>query len=241
MGLDRDFRELPLQAPFTLFAPPLPGRPPTTPAEPMSDTYTDLLACEDLLLFAGAAISATGQREFHSGADHQRLSLDFLHEYVHHCLPDLYAATLALHVNDHNALRIVYTLLADPRPDAPAHERARENALIRRRLARTPPQRVYRLFRRLAADRVNNRRTRATIREWLARRPDLTLDAVKYRRGLRDAARHARLRLPEDVGRFLFSSPAARRRHRYPSCPGVLRPSDRWCTGSGPAPAWQGG
>ena len=192
----------------------------------MSDTYPDLLACEDLLLFASAAISGTGQREFHSGAEQQRLSLDFLHEYVHHSVPDLYAATLALHVNDHNALRIVHTLLARPRPDVPARERAREGALIRRRLARTPPQRVYRLFRRLAAERVNNRRTRATIREWLAQRPDLTLDALKYRRGLRDAARHARLRLPADVDRFLFSSPAARRRHHYPDSP-LLRAHSR--------------
>jgi hypothetical protein len=69
-------------------------------------------------------------------------------------------------------------------------------------------------------------RTRATIREWLAQRPDLTLDAVKYRRGLRDAARHARLRLPEDVDRFLFSSPAARRRHPYPHSP-LLRAHSR--------------
>ncbi|GAB3713620.1 hypothetical protein [Nocardiopsis nanhaiensis] len=192
----------------------------------MSDTYTDLLACEDLLLFASAAISATGQREFHSAAGDQRLSLDFLHDYVHHSLPDLYAATLALHVNDHNAMRIVHTLLSRPRTDASADERARENALIRRRLARTPPQRVYRLFRRLAAERVNNRRTRATIRHWLEQRPDLTLDAVKYRKGLRDAARHARPRLPEDVGRFLFSSPSGRRRHRYPDSP-LLRAHGR--------------
>jgi hypothetical protein len=137
----------------------------------MSDTYPDLLACEDLLLFASAAISGTGQREFHSGAEQQHLSLDFLHEYVHHSLPDLYAATLALHVNDHNAARIVHTLLSRPRPQADPAVRARENGLIGRRLARMPPQRVYRLFRRLAAERVNNRRTRAVMRAWTARRP----------------------------------------------------------------------
>ncbi|MFI6575901.1 hypothetical protein ACIBFB_08865 [Nocardiopsis sp. NPDC050513] len=183
----------------------------------MTGTYADLLACEDLLLFAGAAMSSSGQHEFHPAAGRQRLSLDFLHAYVHQTLPDLYPATLALHVNDHNAALVIANLLARPRPDAPAHERARENALIRRRLALMPPQRVYRLFARLAARRVNNRRTRATMRAWIGARPDLALDALKYRSGLRTATRHARVRLPEEVAHFLFSRPVARRRHPYAS------------------------
>ncbi|MDT0328313.1 hypothetical protein [Nocardiopsis lambiniae] len=182
----------------------------------MTDTYADLLACEDLLLFAGAAISSTGQQEFHGDADAQRLSLDFLHEYVHGTLPDLYALMLVLHVNDHNAARIVHTLLSRPRPEAPPEERARENGLIRRRLALMPPQRVYRLFARLAAERVNNRRTRAVMRDWIAGRA-LDLDALKYRAGLRAAARHARVPLPDEVARFLFSAPAARRARPYAS------------------------
>ncbi|MFL1378931.1 MULTISPECIES: hypothetical protein [unclassified Nocardiopsis] len=180
----------------------------------MTDTYTDLLACEDLLLFASAAISSTGQREFHTGVEEQRPSLDFLHDYVHGTLPDLYGLMLALHVNDHNAARIVHTLLSRPRPGADPAVRARENGLIGRRLARMPPQRVYRLFRRLAAERVNNRRTRAVMRAWTARRP-LELDALKYREGLRATARHARVPLPGEVARFLFSGPAARRARPY--------------------------
>ena len=55
--------------------------------------------------------------------------------------------------------------------------------MIRTTLAEMPPQCVYRLFARLAADRVNNRRTRVVMREWLTARPGLDLDAVKYRRG----------------------------------------------------------
>ncbi|WP_440098471.1 hypothetical protein [Streptosporangium sp. H16] len=45
-----------------------------------------------------------GWREFHSGADEQGLSLDFLHRYLMGNYRDLYAATLALDVNDHNAV-----------------------------------------------------------------------------------------------------------------------------------------
>ena len=39
--------------------------------------------------------------------------------------------------------------------------------MIRTSLTEMPPQRVYRLFARPPADRVNNRRTRAGMREWL--------------------------------------------------------------------------
>ncbi|MEE2046051.1 PD-(D/E)XK nuclease family protein [Nocardiopsis tropica] len=67
-----------------------------------------------------AAISSTGQREFHSGAAEQRLSLEFLHEYVHGTHPDLYALALALHVNDHNAAALVdpqWTALREKKPE----------------------------------------------------------------------------------------------------------------------------
>ncbi|MDA2810203.1 hypothetical protein O4J56_06090 [Nocardiopsis sp. RSe5-2] len=172
------------------------------------DTYTDLLACEDVLRFANAAISGTGQREFRSGAAEQRLTLDFLHDYVRINYRDLYAASLALDVNDHNAARIVHGLLSDPgEPGAAALDRRTEGALVSQRLAHMPPQRVYRLFRRLAAERVNNRRTRAVIARWISRRRDLAFDAVKYRAGLTAAARHAHLRQPGEISEFCFTPP----------------------------------
>ncbi|MEU8529548.1 hypothetical protein AB0C77_28765 [Streptomyces sp. NPDC048629] len=174
----------------------------------MSETVTDLVAAEDVLFFVNAAVTATGQREFRSSAAEQRLSLAFLHEYVRVNYRPLYAACLALDVNDHNAALIVEHLLRTP------HEAgAEEGRLIAARLALLPPQRVYRLFRALRAAKVNNRRTRAIVRDWLAARPDLGLDAVKYRAGLKAAARHLHLPLPDDeTGDFLF---APRRRARY--------------------------
>jgi hypothetical protein len=56
-----------------------------------------------------------------------------------------------------------------------------EGRLIARRLALLPPPRVYKLFGELRGAKVNNRRTRAIMRDWLAARPDLAFDAVKYR------------------------------------------------------------
>ncbi|MEE4599531.1 hypothetical protein V2J94_48430, partial [Streptomyces sp. DSM 41524] len=151
----------------------------------------------------------TGQREFRSGAISQHLSLDFLHTYVRVNYRRVYAACLALDINDHNAARIVLGLL-ETAGEASAEERRAEGRLIAARLALLPPQRVYRLFGEVRRAGINNRRTRAILRDWLAARPDLGHDAVKYRSGVKTAARHVHLRCPEgparraEVGAFLF-------------------------------------
>lgn len=62
----------------------------------MTEIYSDLIAAEDVLLFVNAAVTSTGQREFRSDASRQRLSLDFLHEYVRVNYRTVYAASLAL-------------------------------------------------------------------------------------------------------------------------------------------------
>ncbi|MFI6733994.1 hypothetical protein ACIBI9_13775 [Nonomuraea sp. NPDC050451] len=170
------------------------------------ETYADLIECEDVLIFANAAITSTGQREFHGTAGEQRLSLDFLHRYVQGNYPDLYAATLALDINDHNAALIIANLLSG---------RAGDGRLIAWRLERMSPPRVYRLFGRLRRDGVNNRRTRTVIRDWLTGRPDLAFDAVKYRAQVKSAVRHAHLRLPGELGDFLFA-PFSRARYETP-------------------------
>ncbi|MDT0265511.1 hypothetical protein RM844_04300 [Streptomyces sp. DSM 44915] len=179
------------------------------------DAHGDLVAAEDVLLFVNAAITATGQREFHSDEDEQRLSLDFLHAYLLANYRDLYAGALALDINDHNVVLIVRRLLATA-GEATADQRRREGRLIAGRLATLPPQRVYALFGALRRAGVNNRRTRAIVRDWLTARPNLAFDAVKYRRGLRDALRHAHLPPPtEELGAFLFA-PLGRPRYATP-------------------------
>ncbi|MER8184615.1 hypothetical protein [Kitasatospora sp. NPDC094015] len=173
------------------------------------DSLGDLIAADDVLLFVNAAITSTGQREFHSDAGEQRLSLEFLHAYLLGNYRDLYAATLALDINDHNAALIVRHLLASA-GEASAAQRRTEGRLIARRLAALPPQRVYRLFGELRRAKVNNRRTRAIVRDWIAARPDPVLDAVKYRAGLKAALRHTHLPpATAELGPFLFA-PRAR-------------------------------
>jgi hypothetical protein len=174
-----------------------------------------LVAAEDVLLFANAAITATAQREFHGGAAEQRMSLDFLHAYMLGNYRDLYAAVLALGINDHNAALVIHGLLATA-GEATPRQRHLEGRLIARRFALLPPQRGYALVAALREAKVNNRRTRAIVRDWLAARPDLALDAVKYRTGLKIALRHAHLPPPSaELGDFLFR-PRARTRYTAP-------------------------
>ncbi|HEY3478901.1 MAG TPA: hypothetical protein VGL02_08365 [Streptomyces sp.] len=174
------------------------------------------LTAEDVLLFANAATTSTGQREFHSDDGAQRLSLDFLHAYMLGNYRELYAATLALDISDHNAALIVRNLLETAR-EATAEQRAAEGRLIARRLALMPPQRVYALFTALRRAKVNNRRTRAIMRDWLAARPDPSFDAVKYRGALKAALRHAHLPpATAELGPFLFSPRGGGRRFAAP-------------------------
>ncbi|QKG27438.1 hypothetical protein [Actinomadura verrucosospora] len=170
----------------------------------MSETFADLIACEDALMFVNAAITSTGQREFHHDAGGQRLSLEFLHSYMLENYREVYAAALALDVNDHNAAMIIRNLLVRA-GDVDAERRRLEGRLIARRLDLMPQQRVYRLFRDLRRLKVNNRRTRAIIRDWLAGRTDPAFDAVKYRNGVKTAIRHAHIEPGGELRTFLFA------------------------------------
>ncbi|SDL51879.1 hypothetical protein SAMN05216298_4195 [Glycomyces sambucus] len=185
------------------------------------ESVADLVAAEDVLLFVNAAVAATGQDEFHTGRARQEWSVDFLHEYMLVNYRDLYAAALALGINDRNKARIVLRLLQSG-ADATPEQRRTEGRLIRRVLRELPVNRVYRLFTALAKAKVNNRRTRAVMREWLTARPDLGFEAVKYRGAFKRAALHAHLDLdglPGDAGAelasFLFA-PMATGRYRVP-------------------------
>lgn len=167
------------------------------------ESIQERVAREDLVMFINASFACTGQREFYGDASGQSVSVDFLHRYILGNYRRLYARTLAAGVNHFNQSQIVLNLLAAGAP-ARAEDRAEENALITAALARLPPQRVFRLFEALRDRRVNNRRTRAVMRAYIAGRRDPAFDAVKYRNRLRIAAAHAHLSLPGELGAFLF-------------------------------------
>ncbi|MEZ6185647.1 MAG: hypothetical protein R3F62_11635 [Planctomycetota bacterium] len=171
---------------------------------------TRRVAREDLVQFVNACFACTRQDEFYSDVHGQAVSIRFLHEYILGNYRRLYARVLAVGINHFNQAQIVFNLLGSGR-DTPADFRAEENALIRACLRGLPPQRVLRLFARLRRERVNNRRTRATIRDYLAGRPDPAFDAVKYRAKVNAAAAHAHLDLEDELRAFVFrrGQPAA--------------------------------
>lgn len=163
----------------------------------------DTITREDLTLFLNACFACTGQREFYSTAENQRVSVAFLHEYILGNYRRLYARTLAAGVNDFNTAQIVFNLLSSGK-HTPAEYRTEENALLTAAFRRLPPQRAWKLVSRLRSERVNNRRTRALLREFVVGHPDLTFHAVKYRRHVRSAAIHARVPLAGELPDFLF-------------------------------------
>lgn len=166
------------------------------------------VAREDVVLFINACFACTRQNEFYSDAAGQAVSIEFLHDYILGNYRRLYARTLAVGINHFNTAMVVERLLRTG-ADTPDDVRAEEGDLIRAALRELPPQRVFGLFRRLARSRVNNRRTRAVIRDYVRSRPDAAFDAVKYRNKLSRAASHAHLDLPGEVGSFLFEREAA--------------------------------
>src|SRR5262249_39401222 len=115
----------------------------------------------------------------------------------------LYARSLAAGINHYNQGEIIAHLLATGR-DATASERREEGKLIAAALRALPTHRAYHILEAIRARRINNRRARAIVRDFLASRRDLGFEAVKYRRAIRAAAVHAHLRLPGEAGLFLF-------------------------------------
>ena len=93
------------------------------------------VAQEDLLMFINACLTCTGQREFYDDDYGQKVSLDFLHDYILGNYRLLYCRTLAAGINHFNQIQIVLKLLATGRATAPEH-RVEENRFMNPALLR---------------------------------------------------------------------------------------------------------
>lgn len=161
------------------------------------------VAYEDAVTFINAAFVCTGQREYYGDQTGQRVSIGFLHEYMCVNYRRLYVRCLAVDINHFNRGRIITELLSSSASDDP-EERAFEGAMLRQALRHLPAPRALRALDGARRRRINNRRLRAVIRDYLAGRPDPDFDAVKYRGLVRALVAHAHLRLPKERARFLF-------------------------------------
>jgi hypothetical protein len=158
---------------------------------------------EDLLLFVNACFASTGQREFYADGQGERISIEFLHRYIMGNYRRLYGRVLACGVNHMNQALIVQNLLASGR-DATTEDRSEENRLITQALRALPTHRAMHLLAGLCARGINNRRTRAITKAFLARPERVEFLAVKYRRAFRRAAVHMHLPLPGELAPFLL-------------------------------------
>ncbi len=153
---------------------------------------------EDIVHFLNACYACTGQREFYENANSQRVSIDFLHQYMLGNYRSIYARALAVGINHFNQSQIILRLLGSGKEAAPG-----EGALIARALATMPPQRAWKTLRDARRQGINNRRARAIARDYLRGR-DAAFDCVKYRNKVKAVACHNHLPLPGEAGRFLF-------------------------------------
>ncbi|WP_199326003.1 hypothetical protein [Nostoc parmelioides] len=154
-------------------------------------------------MFINACLACTGQKEFYDDAYGQRVSIDFLHDYILGNYRLLYARTLAAGINHFNQAQIILKLLATGKDTIPEH-RQEEGALIAHALNSLPPQRAWGVLQQLRQRKINNRRSRAIARDYLSMRRDMSFDAVKYRAKVRAIATHAHLKLQGELGTFLF-------------------------------------
>lgn len=161
------------------------------------------VAREDLVMFINACLACTGQREFYDDGYGQRVSLDFLHDYILGNYRLLYARSLAAGINHFNQVQIILKLLATGKQTTPEH-RAEEGALIAATLNSLPPQRAWGLLAEIRFRHINNRRSRAIAREYVRSRSNLEFETVKYRRKVKAMAIHTHINLPGELGSFLF-------------------------------------
>ena len=161
------------------------------------------VAREDLLIFINACLSCTGQREFYDDAYGQKVSLDFLHEYILGNYRRLYSRTLAAGINHFNQTQIILKLLATGKATAPEF-RQEENSLITAALHQLPTHRAWKLLLQIRQRGINNRRARAIAKAYLASRNNIAFEAVKYRSKLQAIAIHNHWHLETELNSFLF-------------------------------------
>lgn len=169
----------------------------------VENNRVEQVAREDLVMFINACLACTGQREFYDDAYGQRVSIDFLHDYILGNYRLLYARSLAAGINHFNQAQIILKLLATGKDTLPQYKEE-EGALIAHALNALPPQRAWGVLQQLRQRRINNRRSRAIARDYLQQRGDISFHAVKYRPKVRAIASHAHLKLQGELGTFLF-------------------------------------
>lgn len=78
---------------------------------------------EDVVHFLNSAFACTGQREFYENAHSQRVSIDFLHQYMLVNYRSVYCRSLAVGINHFNQSQVILRLLASGKQALPGEGR----------------------------------------------------------------------------------------------------------------------
>jgi hypothetical protein len=162
------------------------------------------VAREDMVLFINACFSCTGQSEYYGETSGQAVAIGFLHEYILGNYRRLYARTLAAGINHFNQGLMITNLLSCETPKDPQLKQE-EGSLLRAALRSLPPPRAYRSLVALRENRINHRRARAVVLEYIENRQDMAFDAVKYKNHLRALACHFHFKFKGEVNEFIFT------------------------------------
>jgi len=142
--------------------------------------------------FLDALQTSTNRGTRYNTLEEQRAAAVVLHESMLGVDRGIYAmgAMLPSEV-DYGRLLAAKTLLSNPYQDVGLLTADEEFKAIMILLDRCQPQRVLKLFAEFADERINNTRTRRAIMSYIMGQDNLEFMAVKYRRKLRTALRHA--------------------------------------------------
>jgi len=144
--------------------------------------------------FIESAVTATGRATFYNTVEEQRKALEVIHRTLFYLDRGLYGLLLAFGgVTDHARQMGVLRLLSFPRRDDEPSllSDSQEKDLLRWMVRSMPPQRAFKLFEMIACARINNRRTRKLMLDFIFHSPKLELWSVRYRTGLRRSLIHA--------------------------------------------------
>lgn len=165
--------------------------------------YTEKVKKDDIVMFVNACLACTSQNEFYEDEFSQNVTIEFLHQYLLKNYREIYCQFLTVNINDFNKSLIIFNLLATGK-DTNKDSKDKENKLIEQATNSLAKQRVYKLFNKIRKNKINNRRTRAVIKKYLAKQEDISFDVIKYKNKIRPIVKHCHINVDKETADFLF-------------------------------------
>lgn len=156
-----------------------------------------------LIGFINASFTGTGQEEFYNTKKEQRESLFAGHKPVLEKYREFYALLLVSTINDLNKQIIIFNLLKHGNT-TPIEQKVFENKLIMQALNGMHTNRAYNALEMLADNKVNNKRTRKVVEDFLIGRKNYKYEFVKYKTKVKKIITHNHLFKNNEVWDFLF-------------------------------------